>query len=66
MKATIEPVVQVRDWSIDRIHQLSESDSLEDYMNAVSIASEFDEWINIPDNISELDYMYIKTEGLDE
>jgi hypothetical protein len=59
METQIEPVVQVREWCIDRIHDLSESNDVKDYLNAVSIAEEFDEWINIPEGANELSCLVI-------
>ena len=56
METAIEPVVQVRDWAIDRIHELSEYD----IEAAHSIQSEFSEWLN-PDienhDIFSLEYI---------
>ena len=60
MELAIEPVVHVREWSIDRIHYLSESDIPEDYLDALAIAAEFEEWLNIPEGLNELDYMCIE------
>ena len=37
MENSIEPIVQVRDWSIDRIHHLADTG------DAVAIAEEFDD-----------------------
>ena len=53
---------QIRDWSIDRIHELSEefSESLEELDDAFSIQQEFAEWLN-PDildhDILSLEYI---------
>ena len=63
METTIEPVVQIREWSIDRIHQLSEED---EYLNALAIAEEFDEWLHLPEGESEIDYMCIQDDGWTE
>ena len=62
MNHTIEPVLLTRDWSIDRIHFLAESKNIEDQFNAIAIAEEFDEWINIPEGKNELDCLVIETE----
>jgi hypothetical protein len=62
METEIEPVLQAREWSIDRIHQLAESTETEDYLNAIAIAEEFDEWINIPEGLSELDCLVMERE----
>ena len=56
MDQTTEEIIgSIRQWSIDRIHELSDgqSTSPHQYMDAVSIAEEFDEWIECegnPDN----------------
>ena len=63
METQIEPVVQIRDWSIDRIHYLADTGNLDDQFNAVAIAEEFDEWINIPEGVEELDYLCLEDEG---
>ena len=60
MEETIEPVVQIRDWSIDRIHHLADTGGLEQQFDAVAIAEEFDEWINIPENTIELEYLSLE------
>lgn len=63
METQIEPVVQIREWSIDRIHYLADTGDLEDQFNAIAIAEEFDEWINIPEGVEELDYLCLEDEG---
>ena len=67
MEMTTEEIVaDVRQWSIDRIHELSETKSpvkspMECYLNAVAIAEEFDEWIkDYEDPNQELDIMYLE------
>jgi len=67
MEMTTEEIVaDIRQWSIDRIHHLSETESpskspIECYLNAVSIAEEFDEWIkDYEDPNQELDIMYLE------
>ena len=62
METTIEPVVQIRDWSIDRIHHLADTGNIEQQLNAVAIAEEFDEWINLPEGDNELDYLCLERE----
>jgi len=62
METQIEPVVQVRDWCIDRIHFLADTGSLEQQFDAVAIAEEFDEWINIPEDGIELEYFCLEQE----
>jgi len=63
METQIEPVPHVRDWCIDRIHHLADHGGMEDQLNALAIASEFDEWINIPEGTHELDYLCLEEEG---
>lgn len=52
-----ESVSQVRDWAIKKIELLHEADR---HRNARALAAEFDEWINIPDGVEELDYLCIE------
>ena len=63
METQIEPVPHVRDWCIDRIHHLADHGGMEDQLNALAIASEFDEWINLPEGVHELDYLCLEEEG---
>ena len=63
MGTQIEPVPHVRDWCIDRIHHLADHGGMEDQLNALAIASEFDEWINIPEGTHQLDYLCLEEEG---
>ena len=67
MEMTTEEIVaDVRQWSIDRIHELTETKSsikspMDCYLNAVAIAEEFDEWIKeYEDPNQELDIMYLE------
>ena len=60
MEDSIEPIVQVREWSIDRIHHLADTGSLEQQFDAVAIAEEFDEWINIPEDQMEVEYLSLE------
>ena len=60
MEDSIEPIVQVREWSIDRIHHLADTGSLEQQFDAVAIAEEFDEWINIPQDQEEVEYLSLE------
>ena len=62
METQIEPVPYVRNWSIDRIRHLADNGGMEDQLNALAIASEFDEWINIPEGMQELDYLCLEDE----
>jgi hypothetical protein len=60
METQIEPVVMIRDWSIDRIHHLADTGNIEDQFNALSISEEFYEWINISDETDEIDYLCLE------
>jgi hypothetical protein len=60
MEKTIEPVLLVRDWSINRIHHFSESSSTYDHLNAIAIAEEFSEWINISGDNEEISYIALE------
>jgi len=62
METTIDPVVQIRDWSIDRIHHLADTGNIEQQLNAVAIAEEFEEWINLPEGENELNYLCLERE----
>jgi hypothetical protein len=53
-------VSQVRDWVVNKI------DLLDNSGNARALASEFDEWINIPEGNSEIDYLYIEDDSWTE
>jgi hypothetical protein len=61
MEKTIEPVKLIREWSINRIHDLAEGD-IESQFDAVAIAEEFDEWINIPPDVEEMTYLALEEE----
>jgi hypothetical protein len=60
METQIEPVPYVREWCIDRINKLADCGGVEDQFNAVALAAEFDEWINIPEGTQELDYLCLE------
>jgi len=62
METQIDPVVQVRDWSIERIDKLSEGD-IQSRRNALAIIQEFEEWINIPEGQDEINYLCIEEDG---
>jgi hypothetical protein len=50
-------VNQVKEWAVKKIDFLHEADR---HKNAKALASEFDEWINIPEDTEELDYLCIE------
>jgi hypothetical protein len=62
MEKTIEPVEYVRQWSIDRIHYLAEGESMDGYFDAIAIAEEFDEWLNLPEGPNYLQCLVIERE----
>jgi hypothetical protein len=52
-------ISQVRDWALKKIDLLHESDR---HRNAKALAAEFDEWINVPEGTSEIDYLCLENE----
>ena len=60
METQIEPVVHIRDWAIEKINLLHEADR---HRNAKALAAEFDEWINLPEGVDEIDYLCLEEEG---
>jgi hypothetical protein len=56
-------VNQVKEWAVKKIDLLHEADR---HKNAKALASEFDEWINIPEDTEELDYLCIEDQELDQ
>ncbi len=65
MNAKIEPVAQIRNWSIERIHKLSEG-NIESQFDAVAIAEEFGEWIDLPVGKHELEYLCLEDQDFGE
>ena len=63
METQIEPVVQIRDWAIEKIETLTQHGNAVDQLNALAIIDEFHEWINIPDGTEELDYLCLEEDG---
>ena len=61
MEKTIETLPMIREWSLDRIHQLADGD-IEAQFDAVAIAEEFDEWINIPHDLDSISYIALENE----
>ena len=57
METQIEPVVQIRDWAIEKIELLHEADR---HKNAAALLAEFDEWINLPEGEDEINYLCIE------
>ena len=54
-----EPVAFVREWAMNKIELLHDADH---HKNAQALLAEFDEWINIPEGVSELDYLCLENE----
>ena len=63
METQIEPVVQIREWALEKIETLTQHGNAVDQLNALAIIDEFHEWINIPDGTEELDYLCLEEEG---
>jgi len=55
METAIEPVVQVRDWVVQKINDT------DDYDNALALVAEFEEWLDV-DGKDEIDYLCIETD----
>ncbi len=53
METQIEPIVQVRDWAIERIR------TAEDYDTARAIAGEFEEWLDL-EGQDEISYLCLE------
>ena len=47
METQTEPVVQVRDWAVDKIETLTQHGNAVDQLNALAIIDEFHEWLDI-------------------
>jgi len=54
-----EPVAFVREWAINKIELLHDADR---HKNAQALLAEFDEWINIPEGVEELNYLCLEDE----
>ena len=52
MATQIEPVVQVRDWVIERIENLHDQDR---HKNAIALMEEFNEWLDISEETEEIE-----------
>jgi hypothetical protein len=55
METTIEPVVQIRDWVVQKIKDT------DDYDTAIALVAEFEEWLDL-DGKDEIDYLCIETD----
>ena len=54
-----EPVAFVREWAMNKIELLHDADR---HKNAQALLAEFEEWINIPEGVQELDYLCLEDE----
>ena len=54
-----EPVAQIREWAMNKIDLLHDADR---HKNAQALLAEFDEWINIPEGVEELNYLCLENE----
>ena len=57
METQTDPVNQVRDWAMGKIELLHEADR---HKNAKALLAEFDEWINLPEDQDEIEYLCIE------
>jgi hypothetical protein len=55
-----EAVAQVREWAMNKIELLHESDR---HKNARALAAEFNEWINLSEDVDTLEYLCIEDQG---
>jgi hypothetical protein len=60
METQTEPVVQVREWAVDKIETLTQHGNAVDQLNALAIIDEFHEWLDIPEGTQELDYLCLE------
>ena len=60
METLTDPVNYVRDWAIDKIEKLHEADR---HKNAMALLAEFDEWIDLPEGVDEIEYFSIDYSG---
>jgi hypothetical protein len=63
METQIEPVSQVREWALEKIEKLTQHGNAVDQLNALALIDEFDEWLNIPEGVQELDYLCLEDDG---
>jgi hypothetical protein len=53
----------IKDWAVNKIDLLHESDR---HKNAKALEQEFEEWIHIPEEVQEIDIMYIDISALND
>ena len=51
----------IKDWAVNKIDLLHESDR---HKNAKSLEQEFEEWIHIPEEVQEIEIMYMDISAL--
>ena len=54
-----QELADIRNWAVQKIELLHEADR---HRNARALAAEFDEWINVPDDVDEIEYISINNE----
>ena len=62
METQIEPVIQIREWAVEKIETLTQHGNAVDQINALAIIDEFHEWLNIPEGTQEIDYLCLEEE----
>jgi len=62
METQIEPVIQIREWAVEKIETLTQHGNVVDQINALAIIDEFHEWLNIPEGTQEIDYLCLEEE----
>jgi hypothetical protein len=65
-KIVIDPILEVRDWSIERIGQLVKKDEKESNLNAMALIKEFEEWIDTEEITYTVIQNSLKEEGWTE
>ena len=53
----------IKDWAVNKIDLLHESDR---HKNAISLEQEFEEWIHIPEEVQEIEIMYMDISSLND
>ena len=53
----------IKDWAVNKIDLLHESDR---HKNAKSLEQEFEEWIHIPEEVQEIEIMYMDISALND
>ena len=53
----------IKDWAVNKIDLLHESDR---HKNAKALEQEFEEWIHIPEEVQEIEIMYMDISALND